>query len=111
MERETSADYATLLGTMKRAVEEVSGQLFQPHVVMGNCAEAVSVAVTEVFPQAERAFCWFHVKKAIETQLRKEGREMQEICKADLASLQLCYSTAQFEVAAALMLAKWEQHH
>ena len=69
MQGETTEDYTVLLQTMKDAVEEASGLAFRLRTVMGDCADSISAAASQVFPDARRGYCWFHVKKALETQL------------------------------------------
>ncbi|KAF0295052.1 hypothetical protein FJT64_007364 [Amphibalanus amphitrite] len=109
MQAETSEEYGLLLNKMKTAVEEVSGKTFEPRIVVADCADAITTAISQVFPEAKRGHCWFHVKKAAETHLRRESKDMQAICKADIANLQLCYCQDQFDMAAQLALNKWRQ--
>ena len=109
MQGETTEDYRLLLSGMKSSVEQVSGAAYEPRIVVADCADAITKAASEVFPEAKRGFCWFHVKKATETYLRREPKDIQAVYKADIANLQLCYSQSQFEMAAQLALDKWRQ--
>ena len=109
MQGETTDDYRLLLSSMKSSVEQVSGAVYEPRIVVADCADAITTAIGQVFPDAKRGYCWFHVKKATETYLRRESKEMQAIYKADIANLQLCYTQDQFNMAAQLALDKWRQ--
>ena len=59
-------------------------------------------------PGALRRVCWFHVRKNVESFLRKDS-VMRKACLKDIAVLQLAESEEQFRQASVAMLAKWER--
>ena len=105
---ETKDDYEVVLRAMKEGIQAVSGEAFEPRVVVADAAEAITLAAEAVFPGVIRRVCWFHVRKSVETVLRKDSA-MKKACLADISMLQLAENEEHFKKAAAAMLAKWER--
>ena len=105
---ETKDDYEVVLRAMKEGIQTVCGEAFEPRVVVADAAEAISLAVEAVFPGASRRVCWFHVRKNVESYLRKDTA-MKKECLKDISALQLAENTEQFQQASAAMLVKWER--
>ena len=106
---ETSADYAFVLRALKDGASSHSGRDYAPEVVVGDMARAITSATAEVFPDAVRRVCWFHLKKAVEERARKEPAEARDMFLSDLADLQLSLDSDMFWHAASLMLQKWTE--
>ncbi|XP_043197811.1 uncharacterized protein LOC122368178 isoform X2 [Amphibalanus amphitrite] len=105
---ETKDDYEMVLRAMKQAIEAVSGEPFEPRVIVADAAEAITLAVEAVFPRALRRVCWFHVRKNVESYLRRQSA-MKKACLEDISVLQLAQSEEEFSRASVAMLAKWER--
>ena len=85
---ETKDDYEVVLRAMKEGIQAVSGETFEPRVVVADAAEAITLAAEAVFTGVLRRACWFHVRKGVETVLRKDSA-MRKACLADIRVLQL----------------------
>ena len=105
---ETKEDYAFVMQSMKDGARLYHDLDFNPEVVVADMAKSISAAVSEVFPDAVRRTCWFHLKKAVEQRARKETGGMCEVVLKDISDLQLSPSPDQFYHAATLMMEKWE---
>ena len=105
---ETKDDYEIVLRSMKEGIRAVSGEDFEPRVLVADAAEAITLATEAVFPGVLRRFCWFHVSKNVESFLRKDTA-MKKARLKDIGVLQMSENADQFRQASAAMIAKWER--
>ncbi|KAF4720142.1 hypothetical protein FOZ62_013312, partial [Perkinsus olseni] len=110
---ERAEDYIKLLGSLNEIAPALGLNQWTPHVVLGDGAPSITAAMKEVFPGALRATCWFHAKQRIEFKLKdlKTPQELLHAMITDICYLQICFTSAMFELGCLLYQKKYTQHN
>jgi hypothetical protein len=104
---ETSKDYTFVLQEYKRQIMVINElEYFEPSFLMGDGAEAITLAKDEVFPQARRTMCWTHALKRMKNQLSQI--KDNEVSKKILTDIYFLQSLPNFHVEwCNLFISKW----
>ena len=80
--------------------------------LMADAADAITIGFANVFGANgfSRGMCWFHMKKAIMTNVTRAGdKQTQEAIVIDIDHLQNCLNKKIFDVATNLFIEKWSK--
>ncbi|KAF4654931.1 hypothetical protein FOZ61_007875, partial [Perkinsus olseni] len=83
---------------------------WSPPVILGDGAPCITGAIEAVFPNSERATCWYHAKQRMELILTsaKTPQEQLQAMLADICYLQLSLTPAMFQLGCKLYEEKYQ---
>ena len=91
-----------------RLLTVASSEGLVPTVMISDGAKSITKAIKAVFPDCQRAMCWFHLSKIIKDQWRGLGRpKLYHRVKNDISYLQRSRNLKEFKKAGDLFVAKW----
>ncbi|KAF4659973.1 hypothetical protein FOL47_007369 [Perkinsus chesapeaki] len=96
---ERAADYKELLRSMDIGALRMGLLAHSPQFVMADGDPAITAAVNEVFPNAGRSMCWFHMKRNVEDYMEKDLKMDDDAIfpiMRDLAYIQLAVTEQAF---------------
>ena len=101
---ETTEDYMFMFNTLKQSC----GQNYHPAVLIADCADTIMNASVQIFGHnLVRVHCWAHVIRNIDKKLVLVPENERAEVRADILSLQLSKSQAEFDAAKVLWTKKW----
>ena len=81
---------------------------FHPTAVIADNSSAISLAVSQVFPECKRLHCWFHTWKLIDALL-KPYTSFRDMLSDDIHFLQTLFHPTLFSQALELFERKWNK--
>lgn len=79
---------------------EALGKKFNPKILLADAAPAITNGFKSVFNLEKRIICWAHVIRNLDIYLKPvKTHERRQSLREDIARLQWCTSSVQFEKA------------
>jgi len=97
---EATDDFLFIFESLKKSYrQEYPGQEYDPNVVVGDSAEAISSAADHAFNHRTRVHCWSPVIRNVDKNLVKvKNPDIRQSIWHDIEQLQLAKSEAEFDV-------------
>ena len=68
---ETQEDFAFMFKSIKQLVQAIFNIEYKPTILLADCADEITSGLKKKFELEKRVYCWFHVKKAIEKNIKR----------------------------------------
>lgn len=107
--RENTEQFKFCFESIKNGVLELFEHNLEWQCLMSDGALAIKNGFEEVWPNAVKLTCWFHVKEAIRKRAFQTARNKEQVLK-DLNVLHLCPNVKVFDIASALFIKKWSKN-
>ncbi|KAF4719560.1 hypothetical protein FOZ62_010684 [Perkinsus olseni] len=109
-EGERIVDYIKLFRSLDDVAPLLGLPTWSPPVILGDGAPCITGAIEAVFPNSERATCWYHAKQRMELILTsaKTPQEQLQAMLADICYLQLSLTPAMFQLGCKLYEEKYQ---
>jgi len=106
---EATEDFLFIFESLKNCYrQEYPWEEYDPSVVVGDGAEAISSAADHAFNHHTRVHCWSHVILNIGKNLVKvKNPDLRQSIRHDIEQIQLAKSEVEFDVASFLWINKW----
>lgn len=106
---ERSSEYKFVFESIKRAIEQQSGQPFVPEVLISDYAAAIRNAFFAVFGATKNVICSVHLFRKLRERGGLSNKDNKKLLLNDVTALYSAPDADTFDLGASLFLEKWQE--